>query len=441
MRREQIFEHLRHFATRLRVFGQGLERSDALNEDADAAPRHPIVASLLPHWPAALTALAIAALSLLWPALMPAPLAMVLLILVWPVSIAIVGARAFAHNRRMLEARAAAARSSDRELWNLVVEIDALIAGEVAEMRELVNQAHQLVGEAAQNLQSSFSNLTDTTSAQQGLVLNLVHGMAGQEDGDGTGSVTVNSLIDENGRVLTENLRMLSDMTVHSEQVERKVDELIGQMQRIFNLVDNTKRIASQTNLLALNAAIEAARAGPAGRGFAVVAQEIRKLSQNSDAFAVQIIAEVQQANLVFKETRGIVDQMVSHDMSASMRAKGTVDNMMDQVQQVNARVAEGLDELTVATGQVRDNVDAAVRLLQFEDITRQVLERAQMRVAFMERFAVELEQIPMVDPERSGEQVEAARARLNDLREELQAAAHRSVQQTSMAGGDIELF
>ena len=441
MRREQILEHLRRFATRLRVFGQGTERSDALNEDADAAPRHPIVAALLPHWPAALATLVIAAFSLLWPALMPAPLAMVLLILVWPVSIAIVGARAFAHNRRMLEARATAARSSDRELWNLVVEIDALIAGEVAEMRELVNQAHQLVGEAAQNLQSSFSNLTDTTSAQQGLVLNLVHGMGGQEDGDGKGSVTVNSLIDENGRVLTENLRMLSDMTAHSEQVERKVDELIGQMQRIFNLVDNTKRIASQTNLLALNAAIEAARAGPAGRGFAVVAQEIRKLSQNSDAFAVQIIAEVQQANLVFKETRGIVDQMVSHDMSASMRAKGTVDNMMDQVQQVNARVAEGLDELTVATGQVRDNVDAAVRLLQFEDITRQVLERAQMRVAFMERFAVELEQIPMVDPERSGEQVEAARARLSDLREELQAAAHRSVQQTSMAGGDIELF
>ncbi|MCR4785139.1 MAG: methyl-accepting chemotaxis protein [Lachnospiraceae bacterium] len=83
------------------------------------------------------------------------------------------------------------------------------------------------------------------------------------------------------------------------DDVKRQSDEAIEQskaVEKINELTEQIRSIASQTNLLALNASIEAARAGEAGRGFAVVAEEIGNLAnQSSDTVSGinDIVAEV----------------------------------------------------------------------------------------------------------------------------------------------------
>ncbi len=396
-------------------------------------------ASLRTHWLAGLVTLAVLGLWFFWPERLPAMASLLLVALAWPVSIVAVEARVRARNRHAIEAAQAAALESDRELWNLVLEIDGLIVDEVAEMRELVGQASRLVQQAADDLEASFNELNGSSQTQQELVLRLVGTMGGRlEDSQG---VDLKQFMAENRNVLEQNINLLKGMQESSIDVAHQFEDFSKRIERIFGLVENTKRIASQTNLLALNAAIEAARAGEAGRGFAVVAQEVRKLSQNSDQFNEQIRAEVEQATQVFAHTREVVGRMGSYDMTDAINAKSAMDGMMQQMQRVDETMQAGLDDMADVSGQVQESVNAAVRLMQFEDITRQVLERARLRVGFMERFAAELRQLPMVEPERSGGQVDQARGRLQALREELRGAAHRSVQQTSMDEGGIELF
>ena len=76
--------------------------------------------------------------------------------------------------------------------------------------------------------------------------------------------------------------------------LEVNISELNEGIQQINEIVEMISNISNQTNLLALNAAIEAARAGEEGRGFAVVADEIRKLSEQTQNFTLEIKSKVE---------------------------------------------------------------------------------------------------------------------------------------------------
>ncbi|MBD8035789.1 methyl-accepting chemotaxis protein [Solibacillus sp. A46] len=68
------------------------------------------------------------------------------------------------------------------------------------------------------------------------------------------------------------------------------IQKLSHQSREIEKITQVITGIADQTNLLALNASIEAARAGEHGKGFAVVAAEVRKLAEESNRSANQIV-------------------------------------------------------------------------------------------------------------------------------------------------------
>lgn len=379
--------------------------------------------------------------SMFFAELVPAWLSLLLVTAVWFFSVVSRTAPATPKAADPDIAALAETRRWDHELWTLVVDVDQLIEAEINELREMVNQTLGLIANAVSDLQNSFSGMLQESEAQQVLVNRLMQG----DDHSGANGdfhhIDVNDFLSENSALLNENVERLINMGKNSVQVAHQVDDLSGHMDGIFTLLDSANSIARQTNLLALNAAIEAARAGEAGRGFAVVAQEIRKLSQDSAQFNEEIRHQVQEAQRIFSETRDIVGRMASQDMSTSINSKGKMDEMGEKVQALNQMVSSGLDEMGTIVDRLRDNVNAGLRLLQFEDIARQVLERADSRINLMERFAHELNQLPLAQHDETGEQVEQAKTRLERLRIEVAESAHRAVSQQNMAAGELELF
>ncbi len=94
----------------------------------------------------------------------------------------------------------------------------------------------------------------------------------------------------EAGQQELTGIKKLSEETIKiSEIMQKDMDELVGVINSMNEVIAGINSISSQTNLLALNASIEAARAGEAGKGFAVVAEEIRKLAEQTQTLTASM--------------------------------------------------------------------------------------------------------------------------------------------------------
>ncbi len=82
------------------------------------------------------------------------------------------------------------------------------------------------------------------------------------------------------------------------------VQETVAAMQKIAGEISDIEEIAQQTRLLAINATIEAARAQEYGKGFSVVASEVRRLAEQTQATATEVVSLV-RSSVAVAETAG----------------------------------------------------------------------------------------------------------------------------------------
>jgi len=141
------------------------------------------------------------------------------------------------------------------------------------------------------------------------------------------------------------------------DRIRKATESVEGFRERallITKTVDFITQVAQQTHLLALNADIEAAHAGDQGRGFGVIAQEVRKLAEDSRAFAEQIQNLSQQIDTESVEVIGAM----KGSTAAALEGKEVVESATATMLEISRAVLTTLDgvrEITdLATKQAR---------------------------------------------------------------------------------------
>lgn len=299
-------------------------------------------------------------------------------------------------------------------------------------------KARDLLSEAVTGLQSSFRGLNQQAESQVEMVTELVQKSSPDSITEDE-AISFSQFAQETNDVLEVFVEQIIASSKDSMDIVHSVNDLSEKMAKVVSLISGVQSIADQTNLLALNAAIEAARAGEAGRGFAVVADEVRALSQSSNQFGGEIRQVVDQAMRDIAMVQETTSKIASKDMTFAITSKERVDSMLNEVTMLNQFISERLELVSGMSNEMGQNVNDAVRAMQFEDVIRQLLEYVESRVANMSDFLHEVAKVESVeDMQLLIQRIEQER---NSLSESRTGDHYIKVQQTSMDEGDVELF
>ena len=163
---------------------------------------------------------------------------------------------------------------------------------------------------------------------------------------------------------LHEAVVLINSLTEQATETASAVERLQKGCQSIYSVLEVIRNISDQTNLLALNAAIEAARAGEHGRGFAVVADEVRTLSQHTQASTTDI------GNMM-ERLQQDADQAVNLmqlSLEQSQRGAGTVQHAGECVEHMvrgvagirdmSTQIASAAEEQSVVLEEISQNIE-----------------------------------------------------------------------------------
>ncbi len=207
------------------------------------------------------------------------------------------------------------------------------------------NNSIQKAGEELNNLsnQMSFSVKEQAVNMQE-IYFNM------KEIGNAIQNNAENALDTENKSVqVNEKIKHISNLSGKAFEATKQILEKIKVV----------TAMARQTNILALNASVEAARAGNNGKGFSVVASEIRKLADQSNLAAVEIIEAAQNNFNLSKEMTNNIAESLPYIDDTTILTKEISDNCREQSQSV-ANVNSSLQLLNTS---IQNNTKVSERL------------------------------------------------------------------------------
>lgn len=331
---------------------------------------------------------------------------------------------------------------AQQALKALLNDIDNAYSEEMDIINTDVERVKSILGEAITDLARGFESMNALIQHEGSIVQSIID-QTSAENSSAEG-IDINRFAKTTEDIMSEFITVLMTTSTQSMETAHNLDEMQLQLDGIFSLLDDSKTIADQTNLLALNAAIEAARAGEAGRGFAVVADEVRSLSTRAASFNDQIAEKVHSAKSAIDLVNSTVNEMASRDMNSSIESQEEIKTAMAGIAAMDQFYSKTVSEIAGVAEQIETAVNNTVRILQFEDITNQVLTEASER---SQRISNITEKIHNAAIQADGEDgslvdyINDLRSKVNEVRQDWQQQRTSVVNSNDLAENEVDLF
>lgn len=330
-------------------------------------------------------------------------------------------------------------------LSKLVMEINQQITLVDSDL----NQLQGILGEATGSLSSTVLSVEDDTinqrQALETLVNELLRATSIERENSEKEESSIQRYTSIADKTVSELLGQLTDVHEASLVLSSNFSGISEDFKEVMSYLSDINDINSQTNLLALNAAIEAARAGEAGRGFSVVADEVRALSVRTEEFNQRIKQKIESTENKIDHSLSSLQSVTNIDIETSKKSKSALDELQHELSNMHGLVVTQSKQIEDLSKRIQKLVREGILSLQFEDISRQLIEHINQRVNMLNKHLDELLKSYIVF--NNTEQPNEKKTLEDNLYQELENAKKelsniaKAVQQTTMDQGSVDLF
>lgn len=253
-----------------------------------------------------------------------------------------------------------------------------------SEIVDEISRVKTIQSDAIAGVIESFEGLKEQSNVELEIVTKLIDLLTDNDKSDKKNKSFRNEAMDLIA-LFTKSIQGMSEGSAHMVEA---MNTMSNNIDVIENLLGEIDAISAQTNLLALNASIEAARAGDAGRGFAVVADEVRSLSKRSEHFSKEIRSNYDEIKTTINNAKLLVGSIASSDLSLTLDSNNRMDELIREIESESSKINDELQVVSYVASDITKNVDLAIRSMQFEDMTNQLLENINKRITALQQYS-----------------------------------------------------
>jgi methyl-accepting chemotaxis protein len=186
-----------------------------------------------------------------------------------------------------------------------------------------------------------------------------------------------------NARDTIERVRgALKAMREYDRNASSGLKALGQDLSSMIELLEGINEIAERSQLIAVNLAIEAARFGESGRGFKVIVGELRALNDRTATFSKRVEELLDGFR---RHNEELVENAVTSSMQVAKEVEvgiGDEEKAINSLLKVSTTCVTLSDNVTDTVRAMNKELDGILESLQFQDITRQMIEGAMAAVS-----------------------------------------------------------
>ena len=254
------------------------------------------------------------------------------------------------------------------------VSSDARVSLE--EVQEHVDDVAAQTETAVVEITNSFIDITRKTRSQMDFALSLLQQTqsADQKSADSKEDFSLPQYIRASEAMLGSLTKHLQHFSEASLELVSRQERIREQARHIDDQLDQMASMAKQLGVLALNTST----VGEASvkRDFVGMADKVRALSQTANDLTRDVRQSLEKIKDEISEAYAAIKNVAQEARATGDQVSGEVSLLSSGMLEKNRQVAEILDRINAVGQEIERDINRVIVSMQFQDITRQKLQR-----------------------------------------------------------------